>query len=167
MGPAAEVKAFKSTRVNPIEVEDCAVASLRMADGSLASLTSTLGSARPLTRIRLCFENIAIERQCFDAEAWKPGGEPWSVVARTPELQAEAERIMAEAPLGPADFAGQFSDFAAALHTGAAFAVSLADARRSLELVTALFHAAETGETVPLPIGAEHPRYGGWVGGHG
>ena len=163
MGPAAEVKAFKTTRVNPIEVEDCAVASLRMADGSLASLAATLGSARPATRIRLCFENMVIERQCYDADAPRPGAEPWSVAARTPELQAEAERIMAAAPLPAPDFAGQFEDFARALRDGSAFAVSLGDARRSRELVTALFHASETGEAVTLPIGRDHPRYDGWV----
>lgn len=163
MGPAAEVKAFKSTRVNPIEVEDCAVASLRMADGSLASLAATLGSVKPATRIRLCFENLVIERQCYDDEARVPGAEPWTVAARTPALQAEAERIMAEAPLGPADFAGQFADFRDALAEGRDFAVTLADSRRSLELVTALFHASETGETVVLPVGPDHPRYGGWA----
>jgi predicted dehydrogenase len=163
MGPAAEVKGFKTTRVNPIEVEDCAVASLRMADGSLASLAATLGSVRPATRIRLCFENMVVERQCFDADAPKPGADPWTVLARTPALQAEADRIMAEAPLGPPDFAGQFDDFAEALAEGRAFSVTLQDARRSLELITALFHAAETGETVQLPITPDHPRYPGWV----
>jgi predicted dehydrogenase len=61
-----------------------------------------------------------------------------------------------------ADFAGQFEDFAAALDAQRPFAVTLEDARRSLELVTALFHASETGETVALPIGVDHPRYGGW-----
>lgn len=167
MGPAAEVKGFKATRVNPIEVEDCAVASLRMADGSLASLTATLGSARPVTRIRLCFENLVIERQGYDGEAIKPGAEPWTVTARTPELQAEADRLLAEATPGPADFAGQFSDFAQALDDSRPFAVTLDDARRSLELVTAQFHSAETGETVPLPIGSDHPRYDGWVRIHG
>jgi predicted dehydrogenase len=163
MGPAAEVKAFKTTRVNPIEVEDCAVASVRMADGSLASLAATLGSVRPATRIRLCFENMVIERQCYDAEAPKPGMEPWTVVARTPEHQAEAERIMVEAPQGAPDFAGQFEDFRRALAEGHDFAVSLQDARRSLELVTALFHASETGESVTLPIGTDHPRYDSWI----
>lgn len=163
MGPAAEVSAFKTTRVNPIEVEDCAVASLRMADGSLASLAATLGSVRPATRIRLCFENFVVERQCFGVDAPKPGAEPWTVTARTPELQEQADRIMAAAPLGPADFAGQFSDFADALHTGRGFGVTLQDARRSLELITAMFHAAETGQTVALPIGQDHPRYDGWV----
>ena len=162
VGEVAEVKAFKTTRVNPIEVEDCAAACLRMADGSLATLTATLGSVRPATRMRFCFENMVIERQCFDAEAPKPGAEPWQVIAVTREIQAEADRLLAEAPLAPEDFAGQFADFADALETGRPFAVSLADARRSLELVTALFHASETGETVALPIGADHPRYSGW-----
>jgi predicted dehydrogenase len=162
MGPAAAVKAFKATRVNPIEVEDCAVASLLLADGSLASLTATLGSQRPVTRIRLCFENLTIERQCFDTEAPRPGYEPWIVAARSPAIQREAEAIMAAAPVGRADFAGQFEDFVMALAEDRPFAVTLEDARRSLELVTALFHASETGETVDLPIGADHPRYGGW-----
>jgi predicted dehydrogenase len=163
MGPVAEVKAFKTTRVNPVEVEDCAAASLRMRDGSLATLAATLGSVRPVTRLRFCFENLVVERQCYDAEAIRPGEDPWSVVARTPQIQAEAEAIMAEAPSTPPDFAGQFSDFSAALRSGRAFAVTLEDARRSLELVTALFHASETGETVMLPIGADHPRYDGWT----
>lgn len=166
MGPAAAVNGFKTTRVNPIEVEDCAVASLQMADGSLASLSATLGSVVPMTRIRLCFENLVIERQCSGSDAPKPGADPWSVVARNPAIQAEADRIMAEAPLGPADFAGQFADFAQALAEGRAFAVTLEDARRSLELVTAIFHAAETGQTVTLPVNAEHSRYAGWLPDH-
>ena len=62
IGAPSEVACFKTTRVNPIEVEDCAVATLRMADGSLASITATLGSARQVTRMRLCFENVTFER---------------------------------------------------------------------------------------------------------
>lgn len=165
MGPVAEVKAFKATRVNPIEVEDCAVASLLMADGSLASLTATLGSLRPTTRIRLCFENLTIERNCFDADAPKPGDEPWTVVPRTPEIGAEAEEIMAATPPFEVDFAGQFADFHESLESGKPFVVGLEDARRALELVTALFHASESGENVALPIGPGHPRYQGWHNG--
>jgi hypothetical protein len=39
----------------------------------------------------------------------------------------------------------------------------LDDARRSLELITAIFHANETGTAVHLPIGPDHPKYSGWV----
>ncbi len=33
---------------------------------------------------------------------------------------------------------------------------------KSLELVTALFHSAESGMPVTLPIGADHPKYRDW-----
>jgi hypothetical protein len=49
-----------------------------------------------------------------------------------------------------------------ALETNWPLPVTLQDARRSLELITALYHAAETGTAVALPIGKEHPKYGGW-----
>jgi len=39
--------------------------------------------------------------------------------------------------------------------------VTLTDARRSLELVTALYHSAATGTVASLPIGADHPMYYG------
>jgi predicted dehydrogenase len=161
-GQVAEVKAFKTTRVNPIEVEDCAVAALRMVDGSLASLTATLGSQRPATRIRLCFENLTVERQCFDEDAPCPGEEPWTIVPRNDDI-ASALAAATIDPLPLTSFAAQFAGFHRALASGGDMPVTLADARRSLELVTALFHASETGETVNLPIGRDHGRYAGWV----
>ena len=41
--------------------------------------------------------------------------------------------------------------------------VTLADARVSLELITAMYYSAETGSSVSLPIGADHPRYASWL----
>ena len=41
--------------------------------------------------------------------------------------------------------------------------VTLADARASLELLTAIYHSAQTGEPVELPIGPDHPRFEGWL----
>jgi len=83
LGPATAVSAFKTTRVNPIEVEDCAVASLLMADGSLVSLSATLGSARQAVRMRFCFENVTFEKLGLDDD-FKPGDEPWTMIPRTP-----------------------------------------------------------------------------------
>lgn len=163
LGPAARVSAFKTTRVNPIEVEDCAVASLVMADGSLASLTATLGSARQVTRLRLCFENVTFERQAYDEDSAKPGDDPWLTIPKTPEIGRAIEAKMAEVPVGRPWFAGQYAQFHAALASGAPFPVTLDDARASLELITALFHASETGTAVTLPIGPAHPKYNGWI----
>jgi predicted dehydrogenase len=163
LGPVAKVAAFKTTRVNPIEVEDCAVASLQMADGSLVSLTATLGAARQVTRMRLCFENVTFEKQAYDEDSAKPGNGPWLAIPKTPESGRVIGAVMDESPEALQGFAGQYAKFHAALIAGAAFPVTLDDARASLELVTALFHASDTGHVVTLPIGPSHPRYRGWV----
>ena len=163
IGPATAVAAFKTTRVNPIEVEDCAVASLLMADGSLASLTATLGSCRQVTRLRLCFENVTFERQAFDDEGAKPGDEPWIAIPKTPEIGRSIEAKMAEVPPAKAWFARQYELFHEAVASGQPFPVTLDDARASLELITALFHSNESGTAVRLPIRPAHPKYDGWV----
>jgi predicted dehydrogenase len=170
IGPAEAVAGFRSTRVNPIEVEDCAVASLRMADGSLVSLTATLGSQKQITRMRFCFENVTFEidtgrlADCGPDSAGRPGDPEWLMIPKTPEIGAAIQAAMDSVPEETAPrFARQFAGFHAALASGAAFPLTLADARRSLELITAIFHANETGTTVQLPIGPEHPKYEGWV----
>ena len=50
----------------------------------------------------------------------------------------------------------------AALEADGPLPVTLADARASLELVTALLASAEEGQALNLPIGKGHQKYGGW-----
>lgn len=160
VGPIRRVFARATTRVNPIEVEDCASASLEMADGSLASLSATLGSPAEISRHRFCFSNLVAES---NTRAYSSSGEPWIFSADTPELE---ERIAAAlerfVPL-PEGFRGQYYRFYEALQAGAAPPVTLADARVSIELITALYYSARTGENVELPLGPDHPNYGGWL----
>jgi hypothetical protein len=40
--------------------------------------------------------------------------------------------------------------------------VTLADARASLELITAIYSSAAPGEEDVLPIDVDHPMYAGW-----
>jgi predicted dehydrogenase len=61
LGPVKNVFAHTATRVNPVEVEDCAVASLVMQSGALVSLAATLGSHKEISRLRLCFEHVTFE----------------------------------------------------------------------------------------------------------
>ncbi len=49
-----------------------------------------------------------------------------------------------------------------ALTSGGDLPVTLADARASLELITAIYESAVSGQRVTLPIPKDHPRYGGW-----
>ncbi len=161
-GPVAKVAAFKTTRVNPIEVEDCAVASLQMQDGSLASLTATLGSARPSTRMRFCFENFTIERLSFDLDAPKPALEPWTIIPMRPELQRDIDAVRVGIGSNDLFFAGQFRSFHKSVTEDQPFDITLEEARRALELITAIYSAAESGHNESLPIDSRHARYKGW-----
>jgi len=159
MGPIASVFACMATRVNQIEPEDCAVASLVMENGALASLSATLGSHKEISRLRLCFEHVTFE-SCL--KPYAPGDEPWEIIPATPEMAGRIERALAGwRPVRPG-YEGLFQHYHAALESGGALPVTLADARRSLELITALYDSAERGQSVTLPIGPEHSKYQSW-----
>ncbi|QAU48883.1 Gfo/Idh/MocA family protein [Bradyrhizobium guangzhouense] len=159
MGDIAEVFARTATRVNAIEVEDCAVASLVMQSGALASLAATLGSAKEISRIRLCFEHVTFESSL---SPYAPGDDPWQIIATSPEAEARIAKALEGFKFVPSRFEGLMAAYHQALETDSPLPVTLKDARRSLELITALYHAAETGEAVVLPIGKDHPKYRSW-----
>ena len=159
MGPVASVFARTATRVNPIEVEDCAVASLVMQSGALASLAATLGSQCEISRLRLCFEHVTLESA---PAPYSPGDDPWQIVAASPEAEVRIVDALSGFRAVPSRYEGQFAAYHLALTTGAALPVTLADARSSLELATALYHSAATGAAVTLPIAVDHPSYNGW-----
>lgn len=158
-GPIASVHARTTTRVNPIEVEDTAVASFAMKDGSLASSAVTLGSAVEISRLRFCFANLTAESAL---SPYNPGTEPWTFTGMTPEDTARIAEALKDFRAGPERFTGQFERFHAALESGGPLPVTLEDGRASIELLTALYHSARTGKAVELPIGAEHPAYNTW-----
>jgi predicted dehydrogenase len=159
IGPARRVLAHTATLVNPIETEDCASASLEMADGSLASLSVTTGSAAQITRHRFCFSNLTAES---NTEPYENTTDPWTFTGDSPEMEERIEGTLSRFVPLPENFEGQFFRFHAALQQGAELPVTLADARTSLELITAIYHSAQTGQAVELPIGKDHPKYANW-----
>ncbi|MBN1966531.1 MAG: Gfo/Idh/MocA family oxidoreductase [Anaerolineae bacterium] len=159
LGPVKSVMAHMSTRVNPVEVEDCVAASLEMADGSLATLAATLGSPAQISRHRFCFAGLTAES---NTGAYSNSSDPWTFTGDTPEIDAQIEAVLAGFSPLLEGFAGQFYRFYYALTCGKDLPVTLADARASVELLTALYASASTGQAVTLPIGTDHPRYAGW-----
>jgi len=162
VGPVAEVACMKTTRVNAIEVEDCAVVSLRFEDGALGSLFATLGAVRQSTRIRLYFENATFEIERFDAAARSISIEPWSVVPKDRDAAAAIAAKMAELPAQRGWFEAQFAAFHDAIRSGGPLPVTLDDARDSIALITAMFESEARGAVVQLPIQREDPAYTGW-----
>jgi predicted dehydrogenase len=162
LGPARSVFARVSTRVNPIETEDCAAAVLEMADGSLVTLSVTLGAEENMSRLRFCFAGLTAES---NHSPYNPGTAPWRFVAADPERQRIVDAAVAEVPPQLERYGAQFLRLHRALTEGGELPVSIADARPSLELVTAAYHSARTGELVHLPIQRSHPLYAGWQPG--
>lgn len=159
-GDIRSVFARTATRVNPIETEDCAGAVLEMTDGSISTLAATLGSHAEISRLRFCFENLTAESSL---SPYAPGDDPWTLTPKNDSIQAAIDDTLRDFR-PPADgYVGQFAAFADALQHDRPFPVTIADARRSLELVTALYHSEETRAPVTLPLGPDHPKYAGWL----
>jgi predicted dehydrogenase len=162
LGPVASVVSFKDTRVNPIEVEDCGVACLKLADGSLVSVGATLGSVGQQTRIRMCFENVTFERLAnHDTE--RIADDPWIMLPRNAAAARALNQAMADVSSDFNYFTRQYELFHAAIESDAPFPVTLKDARASIELVTALYLSARHGATVDLPIPTRGDGYDGWA----
>jgi predicted dehydrogenase len=159
MGPIASVAARTATAVNPIETEDCAALVLEMTSGALVTLSVTLGAEEEISRLRFCFAGLTVESSL---DPYNPGRTPWRFLTGDVDLQKRVYRALSEFTPGPERWTGQFARLHAALSGGTTLPVTIEDARRSIELITAAYHSAATGETVRLPIGRDHPAYGGW-----
>ena len=159
VGPVSRVSASIATRVNAIETEDCGGAVLDMADGSIAVLSVTLGAADQVSRIRIVCENVTITS---GGEVYASSKEPWHFEPKAPRDQAWLDAALADAPVGAEGFAAQFALLHHALATATPPPVTVAEARQGLELISAIYHSAATGNRVALPIHAGQPVYDGW-----
>ncbi len=159
-GPSSEVFAMTTTLVNPIEVEDTAALSVRLANGSLASLSMTLGSRREISRLRFAFRDLVAESQ---TEPYTMYRDPWTFIADDEAHQAKIDAVLATHPAHEDSYTRQFELFHAAITQGAEMPVTTADARRALELVTAAYHSARTNRPVALPLDHSHPLYRSWL----
>ena len=159
-GPCAELFAYGDTLLNDIEVEDSMVLAVRMANGSLASLSMTLGSREEISRLRFCFEDLVAESI---TAPYTMGDDPWKFVAGDPDHQATVDAALAEAPELMNGYSRQFQLFAQAVAEDGEPPVTLQDARNSLEVVTAAYQSDRTDLPVKLPIGGDHPLYRSWL----
>jgi len=158
-GQPTRAFARTATRVNAIETEDTASVSLELADGGFATMSATLGSPDEISRHRFSFERLVAES---NTAAYENHREPWTFVGDGEAEQAAIDAALATFVPQPELYKGQFARLAEALRRGDPPPVTLADARASLELLTALYWSAHRGIDVELPIDATHDFYGGW-----
>lgn len=159
LGPPVGVWARTATLVNDVEVEDCAAVTLRFADGSLATLSATVGSVVEISRHRFTFEHLTAES---GTAPYTNSQEPWVVTAVDDDRQAAVDALVATLPEQLEDYAGQLSAYAAARAAGDPLPVTLDDARTVLEVVTALYVSARDDREVLLPLAPDDPARLGW-----
>lgn len=160
-GPPTRVFARVATRINHIEVEDCAAISLELEGRSLATVSATLGSDQEITRHRFHFEHLSAES---GTAAYESSADPWDIHPDDGQSEAAIAAVLDGWIDRPEGWWGQFERFADWLDgTAPELPVTLADARASIELITALYDSARRGVDVPLPLAPDHPLYEGWL----
>lgn len=160
LGPAKTVFARMTTRVNPIETEDCAALTVELADGALATLSVTMGGETEISRLRLYFDGLTVES---NHSPYNAGTAPWTFISADADRQKAIDAAIAEVDFLPERNTGQFLRLHKALTEGGPLPVSIADARPSIEFLTAAYYSVHTGSAVKLPIDRDNPFYDGWV----
>ncbi|MCB1493620.1 MAG: Gfo/Idh/MocA family oxidoreductase [Rhodobiaceae bacterium] len=163
-GPVTAVSAMLDTRVNPIEVDDCAAISMTTGSGGLVTSSITLGGATDTSRLRFVFSDLTAES---GRKPYAPGADTWTFTARAPAEQAVVDAALAEIETGigalPSGYAGQFLAIADHLDGKSAPVVTAEDGVRAIELVAAIYLSARTARRVALPLDRTLPICRDWV----
>ncbi|MFM8252375.1 MAG: Gfo/Idh/MocA family protein [Planctomycetota bacterium] len=157
MGPVTEVTARVATLAHErIEVEDVAMATLKFANGALGVIEATT-AAYPgaLKRIEIHGSEGSAVLEEESIRQWS-----FAKVTKRDEALLERMRDKTKTGGGAADPAAighhghmlLFKDVLDAIKKGRAPRIDGAEGRRSVEIIQAIYKAAETGKTVTLPL---------------
>jgi predicted dehydrogenase len=147
LGDWAEVRAQAATLDRDVEVEDVSMALVRFASGALASMVNSALSPRQETSIRLDFQRATVELTHlygYTRDNWK--------LTLAPAAAEEGNTLVQAWQHFPPDtgstHAAQLAEFIADMDANRRPLTSGTDARRTLELLTALYKSAFTGQPV-------------------
>lgn len=160
LGPVAQLSAFTTTRVNDIEVEDCAAIVFQMLNGAVATSSITLGASSDTSRLRFCFEKLTAQS---GSAPYSPMTDRWQFSARNPESQAHVDAVIGQVSDVKTGFAGFFEAISEALSGDPKRAVSLDAGRRSIELVSAIYQSSQSGAPAKLPLDEYSTSYKSWI----
>ncbi len=162
MGPVAEIRAATAMLAHQrIEVEDTAVAALRFESGALGVIEATT-AAFPgyLKRIEIHGSAGSAMMEEEDLVKWD--------FAKTRAADAAIHKAMSEQKsggggaadpkaIGHHGHARQFADVLKAIQKGTQPLIDGREGRRSVEIILAIYRAAETGRSVSLPLASDPP----------
>jgi len=147
LGDWSDVQASIATLDRAIEVEDVSMALVRFANGACASIVNSALSPRQETYIRLDYQKATVELThlySYTRDNWR--------FTLAPTAQEEGNSLAQALQSFPPDVgsthAAQLDTFVASMDAGTRPLTSGADARRTLEFLTAIYKSAFTGETI-------------------
>jgi predicted dehydrogenase len=166
LGDWSEIRAQAGTLDRDIEVEDLSMALIRFANGAMASVINSALSPRQETSIRIDYQRATVELTHlygYTRDNWK--------LTLAPTLAEEGNTLMQAWQQFPPDtgatHAAQLAQFVENMDAGTRPLTSGDDARRTLELLTALYKSAFTGQPVLRgSIKPGDPFYGALHGGY-
>jgi UDP-N-acetyl-2-amino-2-deoxyglucuronate dehydrogenase len=162
MGPAVEVTAHAATLAHErIEVEDVVVATVRFANGALGVIEATTAAfPGELKKIEIHGDQGSIGMREEDIVRWefakktKADDELLASMANKTQTGGGAADPKA---IGHHGHTALFKDMVDAIKKGKPQMCEGAEGRRSVELILAIYKAAETGKTVKLPLAGDPP----------
>jgi len=163
LGPVSNVFAKLTTRVNDIEVEDCASLSIEMEDGTLVTSSITLGAANDTSRLKFCFDGLTVESGASPDKPYNPADDEWVFLPRAPISKSQIEEVLSKVEKPKSWYAGMFDEIANKLDGKVSDEVTLLDARKSLEFVTAVYSSSRQNKSIKLPITNDNPLYSSWL----
>ena len=160
MGPIVEIRAQTALLAHErIAVEDAAVATVQFANGALGIIEATT-AAYPGYLKRIEVHGSAGSAILEEEDIVK-----WDFAESVPEdaaiREAMANRLSGgggaadPAAIGHHGHARQFADVLDAIRSGRKPLIDGPEGRRSVEIILALYKAAETGQAVQLPLTAD------------
>lgn len=157
MGPITEIRAQTATLAHErIAVEDTAVATVRFENGALGVIeASTAVYPGYLKRIELHGSEGTAVMQEEDITVWdfaKKHRRDAAVRERMESRHSTGGGASDPAAIGHHGHAKQFADFVDAIKKDRQPAVDGKEGRRSVEIILAIYKAAETGGAVTLPL---------------
>ncbi len=145
LGDWSEVRAVAATLDRAVQVEDVSAAIITFANRAIATVTNSALSPRQETTIRLDYQKATVELThlySYTRDHWR----------FTPAAGVENEKLLAAWQDFPPDVgsthAAQLGALVANMDAGTRPLTSGPEARRTLDLLTAIYKSAFTGEVV-------------------
>ena len=162
MGPVAEVTAHASTIAHErIAVEDNLVATLQFENGALGVIeASTAVYPGYLKRIEIHGSQGTAVMEEEDIKVWdfaKQQKRDDAILKRMAEHHSTGGGASDPAAIGHHGHARQFQDVVDAIKKNRRPAVDGPEGRRSIEVILAIYKAAESGKAVKLPLKSDPP----------